>query len=284
MLTSFAKRFSEDKSLGKKGFDMAKIIQTYFISTGALSAMFTLNVIRQSEDPHVNLFVRSHYICNLAAAGEDNEERAIEKAKAYADAMRDRIGETDDFKVVFGGVWDDAVNQRRGKLSVRDTFNIEAIQDGRFPFGKNAGKKIADCDAGYILYFADKFGKTTDVVTEALAAACQGVALELGYIAKRDAARAESEALDAKSNFIGEVGQRMIFEGEVLVSFFKRYYENGGEGYWVNKVRMGDDLVACLGSKSLGEKGQTVKFKATIKKHDEYNGVKSTKVNRPVVL
>lgn len=261
------------------------ITQTYFISTGALSAMFTLNVIRTSDDPHVNLFMRSHYICNLAAAGEDNEERAIEKAKAYADAMRDRIGETDDFKVVFGGIWDDAINVRRGKLSVRETINLETIEAGRFPFGKNAGKLISECDAGYVLFFADKFGKTTDVVSEALAAACQGVALELGYIAKRDAARAERAAKDALSQHVGTVGERTIFEGEIVSSFFKRYFENEpNNGFYIVKVRVGDNLISYLGSKALGERGDVIKFKATIKEHVEYKGVKETKVSRPAFV
>ena len=261
------------------------ITQTYFISTGALSAMFTLNVIRRTDDERLNMFLQPHYICNLAAAGEENEQRAIDKAKAYADAMRDRIGEGDDFKVEFGGIWDDAINVRRGKLSVRETNNLETIEAGRFPFGKNAGKMIADCDAGYILYFADKFGKTTDVVSEALAAACQGVALELGYIAKRDAARAERAAQDALSVHVGTVGERTVFEGEIVSSFFKRYFENEPDnGFWIVKVRVGANRVSYIGSKALGQRGDVIKFKATIKEHTEYKGVKETKVSRPAFV
>ena len=264
------------------------IRQIYFIGTGKLSAMFTLNVQRVNDDPSLTRFIPPHYICNLSAAGEENEERAIEKARAYADAMRDRIGETDEFKVEFGGVWEEACIERRGKLSVRDTLALEEIEAGRFPFGKNRGARIEDTDAGYVLFFADKFGSDDNVVTQALAAACQGVALEKGYIAKRDEARAERAAADALSQYVGTIGERREFEGEVVTVMWKDYFsygERGVNGYWINKVRTDDgNLIAHIGSKKLGERGERVRFKGTIKKHDEYKGVRSTAVSRPAIL
>lgn len=265
------------------------IRQIYYIGTGALGAMFTLRMTRRieggSHDDIVNRFVPDNHLFNLAAAGEENGERAKEKAKAYVDAIRERMGEREDFRVEFGGIWDDAVNTRRGKLSVRDTHNLEMIEAGKFPFGKHAGTIIADAPASYVLYFADKLPTANEPVIYALCAACQSVALEKGYIEARTVAREERRALDEQSSFVGTIGERREFTGEVITAVFKRYFHDTPDrGFWINKVRMGTDLIACIGSKQLGNVGETVTFKATIKGHDDYKGIKSTKVNRPVIL
>lgn len=187
------------------------IRQTYFISTGRKSAMFTLRVLRTTDDPNVNMFMRDHYVCNLANAGEAGEAIALEKARAYADAMRDRIGETDEFKVEFGGFWDEPANLRRGKLSVADTNALENIEAGIFPFGKHRGAKIDEAPQSYVLFFADKLKEfeadPAKVVMAALAAACAGVALEKGYIEARDEARVARAAADALSQHVGTIGE-----------------------------------------------------------------------------
>lgn len=269
------------------------IRQTYYVSTGALHAMFTLRMTRRVDggDADVNRFVPDNHICNLAAAGEENAERACEKAKAYCDAMRERIGERDDFFVEFGGIWGEATTHRRGKLSVRQTQFIEEIEAGRLPFGKHRGLNIVDAPASYLLFFADKAGQeANDVVMAALTAACQGAALEMGYIAKREQARADRAEADAKSDFIGDVDERREFEGEIITSFFKPYDPCSAHevatamGFFINKVRVGDDIVAYIGARKLGEKGETVRFSARITAHDTYNGVRSTKVNRPTKI
>lgn len=253
------------------------ITQIYYIGTGALNAMFTLRSTRRTDDAFANMFIPDNYLCNLAAAGEAGEELAISKARNYVDAMRERIGETDDFKIEFGGIWEDACNARRGKLSVRDTAAIETIEAGRFPFGKNAGKRIEDAEFGYVLYFADMMTKTENPVTYALAAACQGVALEKGYIAKREAAAVAKREADELSAHIGTIGERRDFTGEIVSVFFK---DDGFGGFHTTKIRCGDDLVTYYG-KQIGERGATVTMKATIKRHDEYKGIKTTVVNRP---
>ena len=252
--------------------------QVYFIGTGALEAMFTLNVQRMSDDPSLNQYFPISYICNLASV--DHPELAIEKAKTYVEAMKERIG-SEDLEVIFSGIWDEPINYRRGKLSVRDTQSLDLIESGFFPFGKHSGARIDETPESYVLYWSDQYESATNLVSASLAAACRGVALEKGYIAKRDTERAERHEQDMKSNFIGDIGDRMVFEGEVIFSFYKNndYYS---DGYWINKVRCGDDIVSYIGGKSLGEKGETVKFKATVKDHTIYNEVKETKVNRPM--
>lgn len=249
-----------------------------YISTGALSAMFTLWVGRESDDPKFNRFIRDRYVCNLAGIG--NDELAETKARDYAERMSDRMG-TD---VQFGGFYDEPRNLRRGKLSVRDTHSLELIEKGIFPFGKHSDAEIITGDDGYILYWADKHADESPVIA-ALAAACMGVAMERDLMAKRDAARAEREALDAASEYVGAIGERREFCGEIVSAFFKsNHYEGGDEqGYWITRIRCDGNLITYFGNE-LAKRGETIRFKATVKAHCEYKGVKSTKVNRPKVI
>ncbi len=250
------------------------ITQTYYISSGAKNAMFTLRCFRTGGVS--TMFDPDFYLCNLAV----DEDRAIEKATAHVEALRERIGETASFKIMFDPYPTRELNRRRGKLSVRDTRAVTLIEDGFFPFGKHVGTKIVDAPDSYLLYFADKSKEEQEYVMAVLSAACAGVALDKGLIAKRDAARAERAIVDALSNHIGTVGERREFEGEVVVCFEKANVGFPGS-YFINKIRCGDDIVAYVGSKALGTVGEVIKFKATIKSHDVYQGIKSTKVSRP---
>lgn len=262
---------------------MTVITQTFYISTGAKNAMHTLRMRRDAIGLAAARFAPDHYVRNLAVSVED----AQAKAREYFDAWVQRIGgNRPDFIVCLDDEPEYDITLRRGKLSARDTRNIEAIEAGVFPFGKHAGKMIADAPDSYVLFFADKLNSADelDAVMTALGAACMGVALEKGLIAKRDAARAERREIDEQSNFIGTVGERREFTGEIVSAFFRKYDPSYDEGFWINKIRIGTDLICYVGGKALGEVGATITFKATIKKHDEFKGIKSTQVNRPKLV
>ncbi len=251
------------------------INQTYYISSGAKNAMFTLRCLR-TGGLVAAMYDPDFYICNLAI----DEDRAIEKASVYVEAMRERIGETADFKINFDPYPARELNKRRGKLSVRDSRSLGMIEEGVFPFGKHVGTKIVDAPDNYVLYFADKSKEEQEFIMSALSGACMGVALEKGLIAKREEAREERAKVDSLSAHIGTVGERREFEGEVVMCFEKSDVNFGGS-YFINKIRCGDDIVSYIGSKALGKIGEVIKFKATIKAHDVYQGIKSTKVSRP---
>lgn len=246
----------------------------FFISTGSQNVYYTLRSTTINEEAGIHC--NDYYICNLSI----DVDTAIEKAKAYVDAYRDRVGETSEFKVEFGGVWDAHVIARHKGLTAKESNDIETVWDGLFPFGKHRGEYIAKAPDSYVLFWADK--NDTSPVVAALSSACLGVAIERGLIAKRDEERAAQKAQDMMSNFIGEVGQRITFEGEV-VSVFEKEDRYSGDIFYINKIRVGDDLVTYIGKK-LANKGDNVSFKATIKDHHEYEGVKSTKVNRPKMI
>lgn len=251
-----------------------KIIRTYYISTGALEAMHTLRVLTASEN-----FSHDHFIRILSSA--KNPEMAIEKAKNWID----RIGgeyDNENSQVRFGGIWDEPTNERVGKLSVRDTHNLQIIEDGKFPFGKHNGTLIEDAPESYVLFFADKVSTATDAVTFALASACHAIAADRGYYDKRQAIRDENLIKDMKSNHIGNVGDRIDFEGEVFLAFNKT--TGYGDSYWINKIRQNDDIIVYIGGKALGEVGSIIKFKGTVKSHSSYQEVRSTVISRPKLV
>lgn len=259
------------------------IRQSYYIGTGRKLAMFTLRVLRTNDDPRGGFFRDSH-LCNLA--GIDNEERAIAKGREYAEAMRDRIGPQEGFEVVFQGVWDEPMNRRRGRLSVRDTQCIEKIEAGVFPFGKHVGQPIADAPESYVLFFADKMGDAADPVAFALAAACQGVALQRGLIVKRDAARAAQRELDLQSKPVGTPGDRLDFDAEVMV-VVNRQPTDFAEGFQMTKLRCGANILIYYGL--IGQQGDRyrpgdrISLRATVKKHTERDGITATVIQRPKV-
>lgn len=257
------------------------ITQTYYIQTGAKNAMYTLRCHRHNDEFQPGPFFEpDFYLCNLAA----DEEAAAYKATLYVNALRARLPDSPGFRLQFdaeaGGKY-----QRRGKLSVRDTQALTRVEAGVVPFGKHAGKQIADLDAGYLLWLSDKAGTFDSAPMNALGMIAQGIALERGYIAVRDAQREVRANLDALSNYVGAVGERRDFTGEVVSAFAKRYEPRADAeiAYWISKVRCGNDLVTWVGSRAIGEVGSTVSFTARITKHDEYKGVKSTQVNRPTI-
>lgn len=256
-----------------------QIIQTYYISTGKLNAMYTLRMSRQVLNS--NYHVHDNYICNLAAT----EDKAVEKAANYVEAMRQRFNDTTTFKIVFDDSPEFEVGTRRSKLSTMDTRKLETIEQGLFPFGKHSGTRIEDAPSSYVLYFADMITKETDdIVSQALYAACAGVALEKGYIAKRDAVRAEIKAVNILSKHIGALGERLVIEGVIFSQYYKQSADFDEDGYYITKIRQGDDIVVYIGSKNLGDKDTTIKMKATVKKHETYQDVASTVVNRPALI
>lgn len=250
-----------------------------YISTGAKSAMFTLWRGRRSGDARLDAFSRDHYVCNLAAGAVTDEdydakrELALTKALDFCQRMGDRLGT----EMTFEGFEDEPRNARKGKLSVQDTRSLNTIEAGKFPFGKHAGMAFADAPDGYVLWWADQ-PATNKPVIEALRAACMGAAMERDLIAKREEKRAERKAEDMKSNAVGDVGQRLVLLGEIVSSFFKdRGY---GDGYWITKIRTNNgDLIVNFG-REIGPRGKQMKFKATVKRHNEYQGVVTTTVNR----
>lgn len=262
------------------------IVITFYITTGAKNAMYTLRQMRlddtasQVSNQSLAILVNNH-ICTLSA----DESKAIEKARNYVDAYRERVGESEHLKIVLHDDIDIENIKRRGKLSVKDTKQIISIENGIFPFGKHVGKQIEETPDSYILYWADQVKEElTTEVSKVLAGYCLGIALSKGLIKKREEKQKIQLEKDLKSEFIGKVGERIEFSG-ILVSCNEIQEYVYGEGYlgtgrFKNKILCGNDIVFYTGKK-MGEVNEEINFKGTIKAHYDGRGIKMTIINRP---
>lgn len=255
------------------------ITATYFISSGRKNAMYTLRVERRG-----GMYVSDNYICNLST----DPVKAEEKAKEHFDRITSRITETEYFKNIFMGFADFDLFERRGKLSVIQTEQIEKVESGIMPFGKNVGKVIEDLPMNTILWWADQSKLCNDQasqnpVFQAVCAKCMGIALEKDYIAKREEIKQERLERDQLSDYIGQIKQRLDFSGKlemVVDCGFQQVSYNSFVEKYMNKIRVDNNIVVYFGKK-LGEPGEEISIRATVKDHQEYKGVKQTIVNRP---
>lgn len=259
-----------------------KITATYYISSGAKNAMYTLRVERRGGEVAVD-----HYICNLSI----DPDLAEKKARDYYDRIKERLTDTEYFETRFAGYADFNLFERRSKLSVRDTENMELVEAGIMPFGKNKGVRFEDMPMYSVLWFADKSKEESDsIVFAAVCEACMGVALEKDYIAARQEEREQAtkalEAAKAASQYVGQVKERIELEGTaeavIYLGATQVAYNTFAEKY-LTKFRCGDNVVVYFGNKIV-EAGEEVKFKATVKAHELYNETKQTTVARVKVL
>ena len=129
---------------------------------------------------------------------------------------------------------------------------------------------------GSLLYAFNKFGSLTEKQEDALA----------HVLNKREAQAAQrvvENAANAGSEYVGEVGQRQNFEVHVERTFnFEGHY---GTCYCYLLKDAAGNIIVNMGSCLEGvEKGQSLKIKGTVKKHEVRDGVKQTVVNRVKVL
>ena len=101
-------------------------------------------------------------------------------------------------------------------------------------------------------------------------------------VAERAKAREEARQADAdKSGWIGAVGERRVFDLTIRMVFeMSGMY---GTSYLHVMHDADGNVVIYKGTNRLGDKGDAVSVKATIKDHDSRDGVKQTKISRPVV-
>lgn len=89
------------------------------------------------------------------------------------------------------------------------------------------------------------------------------------------------EVVESKSQWIGEVGKRLVVKGKIVFTKLIGYSEWGGKYITIMEDETGNQIKAW---KYLGEKGEEVEIKATVKEHDMYEGVKGTILTRISIL
>lgn len=161
-------------------------------------------------------------------------------------------------------------------------FQGEWLDNGQWknhPLGRGNGKggfnDLLDKFAQDLRECGGLSDKQTELVRNAMNKQSQ-------FNAERQAKFAEANARDAAvSQWIGAVGERRDFELEIRwVKAFEGIY---GVSYIHGLKDAGGNVVIYKGSNKLGEKGDRVKIKASIKAHSEREGVKQTQIARPKV-
>lgn len=247
----------------------------YVICTGAGNGMFTL---RGLYDYAWDGTPRMSHVKNLSR----DPHKALEKAREYIISQGDDIeglAEFDPDNARDLNVWGECDADRQAQLRL--------IDKGVMPFGKHFGQAIVDID---IEYFANWYlngdidTKRSDTVKERI---------RLQVISRRDefmavveankAAQAqrdaEIEAKRSKSSHVGQAGDRIDITATItVVKAIDGFY---GISYFTILENSKGDVFKYVGSAELGEKGQTITMKATVKDHTDYDGVNQTVINRP---
>lgn len=99
---------------------------------------------------------------------------------------------------------------------------------------------------------------------------------------------AQREADKAASRFVGNVGERIKGEFEIIaVKASTRQKFNAPwlseSVYWHLLKMNGRDLVTYYGTSPLGQRGDQFKGRFTVKEHETYKGAQQTKLQRPKV-
>lgn len=259
------------------------ITKIFYISTGRKNGFYTLRTQNQSTGlVQSGVAYPDNHVCTLTA----NEETASVKAHQYVEAFKTRVPESEHFKVILLPGIEHEVCQRRGSLSVHDTLMLEELERGVMPFGKHKGKVIEELPANSILWYADQTAKEWPPVMSAVCDVCAGIAVEKGYFTKRDEDRTKAMEQYGLSQYVGLVKARLDFSGTLIKIVQKGDYFIGTyhvPPYFIHNFLCGNDIIVYKGAKKLCENGESIHFRATVKCHEEWNGAKTTVVNRPKV-
>ena len=101
-------------------------------------------------------------------------------------------------------------------------------------------------------------------------------------VAERAKAREEARQADAdKSGWIGTIGERIVFD--LTIRMVIEMEGQWGTSYLHIMHDADGNVVVYKGTNKIGERGDAVSVKATIKEHDIRDGVRQTKISRPKV-
>jgi hypothetical protein len=109
---------------------------------------------------------------------------------------------------------------------------------------------------------------------------------QVGFISKllakvptRDAEKAARLAANAGSQHVGTVAKREVFTLDI--EWVKGFESAFGTLYIHGMKDAAGNIVIYKGATALGERGQQITVKATVKEHGEREGVKQTVISRP---
>jgi len=267
-----------------------KTIITYYISSGAKNAQYTLwqkrdyNYEPGETGRNWSRRNRDNYICNLG----NDKNRALNKARKIYNGDR-HIYKADPKIVVVDNLETGFQLNAYGESpkTVWDRNSLYKIEnDGIMPFGKHEGLKIDELPDDYVMYWAEMEEKQDATKSSiAIINACKKLAKLRKLYEKRDAERAERariEALKPTSEWVGKLHDRQFFY--ITLEFIKGFDTMYGRSYVYKGLDEAGNIIVYFGTADLGTVGDQVKFSGKIKTHDKYQEKKQTVVTRPTQI
>lgn len=247
-----------------------KTRHVYYIGVGGKEVFYTFRraVFDKMGNAHTS------HICNLST----DEDEALNKAQTYVNKLLSRHDpETSNLIIEFDDSCEFSTSQEFGKsLPIHVLNGLRTLENGIVPIGKYRGQKLEDLPDDYVLWFADQFEGMGDfverIVAKKLSSLCLGMALTRSLFEER-------LAKNAKMTYLGEVGQRIIFEATITDAKVSHGYY-GEKFHYI--LQSGNSVVLYDGTADIGNTGDVVKLKATISSIDvDGKGYKTSTIKRP---
>lgn len=206
---------------------------------------------------------RSYPVINVPDNIE-NESAYIRAAHARIDMMRAR-----------------AANTKRAAWLAEDPTRVDMIEAMR-PMMDFEYRRSENGEPGFMCKMFAAYQDWGSLSANQERAVRESLARSAARKAERQAAKVEQAAADAAtSNYVGIVGARSVYS--LTVRRTVDFVGNFGPGVVNEMVDADGNVFVYIGGAKLGDVGQAIKVKATVKRHANRDGVKQTALSRPTI-
>lgn len=249
-----------------------------YICTGGNGIYYTLRKVSHSTRDTAK--PQDTFVKNLATS----ESSAIESAIAYTKALMTAsqgdaeiiLDETPREKPI--NIWGD------GKLSPARIAFMRDVVNGIMPYGLHQKKAFTEIPSDYLAWACKEALTKNDPVTQNVASAAFCVLLDRNEIKTKadiDALTQVKENHNKLSDYFGMLKERVSIPSATIEYLKKDHNSLYNRPSYFYKLRLGNDVLVYSGSTFLGNIDDKINIKATINKHVNYHGTKSTVISRP---
>ena len=247
-----------------------------WIETGRTRGQYTLHRMCDQGRP----FFGKTYVQNIGRTWESACKKADELNACF---IEERGIYTDQFEVEYD------ISDERGTLRKPNDYSDVIHDVEKLWFGKyehESVEEVAKTDPDYLIYIRDNFSANSPrmkALIETISKLDLGESKREREWAEREAKIAAEKKRDAAlSDFIGNVGDRLVFEN--MTVFFVADFENHWGCTYIHGLRDASGNVVIYSGNSIADKGDVLSIRATIKEHEVRDGVKQTIIARPHLL
>lgn len=258
-----------------------------YVSIGQTGAMFTLRQTYLETvvvDGHNTVVVRSFHMSTLGT----DEERARAKAERLsheyglplrnpdeklAQELREIIRRSPEVlereRVMMEMALKEEAQRQLELFAEAQAKKVEMLLEGKSPFSRNSyyGKRFDEMDPKYVSWLINARSTFEPWSIIAIASA----------VAEQQCPHLKVEELDPVAT-LGEPGQRLEITAKVIRT--GSYESTFGRVYVTTFATPDRVCLVCRSTSFTAQVGETLTFKATIKKHGEYKGQAQTEIQR----